>query len=80
MIDERGGPGTLTHFPNTLKQELKEKDIELSKANPDELKGGKKTVCDNFLIVLMLSGANGTKYNDLKQSMKECCDRNKHLP
>lgn len=56
----------MTHFHNTLKQELKEKDIELSKANPDELKGGKKTVCDNFLIVLMLSGANGTKYNDLK--------------
>jgi hypothetical protein len=28
----------------------------------------------------MLSGANGTKYNDLKWSMKEFCDRNKHLP
>jgi hypothetical protein len=35
------------------------------------VKEGKKTVCDKFLAALMLSGANGAKYNDLKQSMKE---------
>jgi hypothetical protein len=45
--------------------------VDLSKANTDKLKEGKKTVCKKFLAVLMLNGANGAKYNDLKQSMKE---------
>ena len=35
------------------------------------MKEGKKTVRDKFLAALMLSGANGAKYNDLKRSMKE---------
>jgi hypothetical protein len=35
------------------------------------LKEGKKTMREKFLAELMLNGANGTKYNDLKRSMKE---------
>jgi hypothetical protein len=35
------------------------------------LKEGKKTVHKKFLAALMLNGANGTKYNNLKRSMKE---------
>ncbi len=35
------------------------------------MKEGKKTVRNKFLTALMLSGANGAKYNDLKQSMRE---------
>ncbi len=35
------------------------------------MKEGKKTVRDKFLAALLLSGANGSKYNDLKRSMKE---------
>ncbi len=35
------------------------------------MKEGKKTVREKFLAALMLSRANGEKYNNLKQSMKE---------
>ncbi len=70
-IEEYGGTGLMTHFPNTLKQELDDNGINLSKATSDQVKEGKKTICDKFLAALLLSGANGAKYNDLKQSMKE---------
>ncbi len=61
----------MTNFPNMLKQELHTDGIDLSKATSDQVKEGKKTVCKKFLAALMLSGANGAKYNNLKQSMKE---------
>ena len=32
---------------------------------------GKKAVCEKFLAALMLSGASGTKYNDLKRGTRE---------
>jgi hypothetical protein len=35
------------------------------------LKNGKKTVCEKFLAALMLSRANGAKYNGLKHGMKK---------
>jgi hypothetical protein len=54
-----------------LKRELDADGINLSKATSDQVKEGKKTICDKFLAALMLSRANGEKYNDLKQSMKE---------
>jgi hypothetical protein len=44
-----------------LKQELKAKEVDLSKASVDKLREGKKSVCKKFLAVLMLSGANGAK-------------------
>ncbi len=81
MIEECGGPGTLTHFPNTLKQELEEKDIELSKAKPDKLKGGKKTVCENFPHCTHVEW--GERYKIQQSETKherEFCHRNKHLP
>ncbi len=35
------------------------------------MKQVKKTVREKFLVVLILSGANGAKYNNLKRNMKE---------
>jgi hypothetical protein len=69
VIKEYGGAGSMTHFPNMLKRELETNGTDLSKATSEQLKDGKKTVRD--LTALMLSGANGAKYNNLKQGMKE---------
>jgi hypothetical protein len=71
VIEEYGGAGSLTHFTTLLKQELEAIGLDLSAATAEELKEGKKTVREKFLAVLMLNGVNGTKYNDLKRSMKE---------
>jgi hypothetical protein len=71
VIEEYRGTGLMTHFPNMLKQELEANGIDLSEATNEHLKDGKKTVRKKFLAALMLSGANGAKYNDLKQGMKE---------
>jgi hypothetical protein len=43
----------------------------MSKATNEQMKEGKKAVREMFLAALMLSGANGAKYNDLKRGMKE---------
>jgi hypothetical protein len=56
----------MTHFPNMLKQELETNGTDLSKATSEQLKDGKKTVCEKFLAALMLSRANGAIYNNLK--------------
>ncbi len=69
VIKEYGGAGSMTHFPNMLKQ-LETNGTDLSKATSEQLKDGKKTVCEKFLAALMLSGANGAKYNDLIRGMK----------
>ncbi len=61
----------MTHFLNMLKQELETNGTDLSKATSEQLKDGKRTVREKFLATLMLSGANGAKYNDLKQGTKE---------
>ncbi len=45
--------------------------IDTSKATPDQLKQGKKVVQDKFLAALMLNGANGQKYGELKRSIAE---------
>ncbi len=58
VIEEYGGAGSLTHFPNLLKQELKAIGLDSSTATAEELKEGKKTVQEKFLAVLMLNGAN----------------------
>jgi hypothetical protein len=71
VIKEYGGVGSMTHFPNMLKQELETNGTDLSKATSEQLKDGKKTICEKFLAALMLSGANEAKYNNLKQGMKE---------
>ncbi len=54
-----------------LKKEIKSMGTDLAKATSDQLKQAKKTVRDTFLAALMLSEANGAKYNDLKRNMKE---------
>ena len=56
----------MTHFPNLLKQELEAEGTDMTNASTDEMKKAKKTVCKKFLAALMLSGANGAKYNNLK--------------
>jgi hypothetical protein len=66
VIEEYGGAGLMTHFPNMLKLELEANGIDLSEATNEQLKDGKKTVCKKFFAALLLSGANGAKYNDLK--------------
>jgi hypothetical protein len=66
VFEEYGGAGSMTHFPNMLKQELEANGIDLSEATNEELKDKKKTVCKKFLAALMLSRANGAKYDDLK--------------
>ena len=43
----------------------------MSNATYEQMKEGKKAVREKFLAALMLSGANGAKYNDLKRGMKE---------
>ncbi len=71
VIKEYGGAGSMTHFPNMLKRELETNGTDLSKATSEQLKDGKKTVCEKFVAALMLSGANEAIYNDLKRGMKE---------
>jgi hypothetical protein len=71
VIKDYGGAGSMTHFPNMLKKEIKSMGTDLAKATSDQLKQTKKTVRNKFLAALMLSGANGAKYNDLKRNMKE---------
>jgi hypothetical protein len=70
VIEEYGGAGLMTHFPNMLKQELEANGIDLSKATNEQLKDGKKAVCEEFLAALMLSGANGAKCNNLNEACK----------
>jgi hypothetical protein len=65
VIKEYGGAGSMTHFPNMLKQELETNGTDLSKGTSEQLKDEKKTARKKFLAALMLSGANGAKYNDL---------------
>jgi hypothetical protein len=71
VIKEYRGPVSMTHFPNILKQEIEAKGIDPTKAGSNKLKERKETVLEKFLSALMLSEANGAKYIDLKQSMKE---------
>jgi hypothetical protein len=73
VIEEYGDGGTdsMTHLPNMLKQVLEANGIELSKATNDQVKEGKKTVCNKFLAALMLIRANRARYKGLKRSMKE---------
>jgi hypothetical protein len=66
VIEEYGGAGSMTHFPNMLKRELEADGTDMSKATNKQLKEGNKAVCKKFLAALMLSRANGAKYNDLK--------------
>jgi hypothetical protein len=68
VIEENGGTGSLTHFPNLLKEELEGKGLDLSKASTGKLKEGKSK---KFLAAFMLNRANGAKYNGIKQTMKE---------
>jgi hypothetical protein len=55
----------MTHFPNMLKREIEADGTDMSKATNKQMKEGKKVVLEKFLAALMLSGANGAKYNDL---------------
>ena len=72
VIEEYGGAGSLTHFPNMIRKELASKNIaDMSKATPNELKEAKGTMRDKFLAALMLNGANAAKYNKLKRSIAE---------
>jgi len=71
VIEEYGGAGSMTHFPNMLKREIEADGTDMSKATNEQMKEGKKAVCEKFLAALMLSGANGAKYNDLNRGMKE---------
>jgi hypothetical protein len=51
VIKEYGGPGSITHFLNMIKKELKSKNpgVDMSKAMSDQVKEAKKTVTEKFL-------------------------------
>jgi hypothetical protein len=71
VIEEYGGAGLLTYFPNMIKKELATKGADMDKASADEMKEAKKTVREKFLAALVLNGANREKYGKLKCSMAE---------
>ncbi len=71
VIKEYGGAGSMTHFPSMLTKEIKSMGMDLAKATSNQLKQAKKTMRDKFFAALMLSGANGAKYNNMKRNMKE---------
>ncbi len=71
VIEEYGGAGSLTHFPNMIKKELLSDNVDVTKATSDEMKKAKKKVQEKFLAALMLDGANCDKYGDLKRSIQE---------
>jgi hypothetical protein len=71
VIEEYGGAGSLTYFPNIIKKELESKKINMDKASTSEMRDAKMIVRDKSLAVLMLSGANREKYGELKCSMAE---------
>ena len=56
----------MTHFLNMLKRENEADGTDMSKATNKQVKEGKKAVRKKFLAALVLSRANGAKYNDLK--------------
>ena len=66
VIEEYGGAGSMTHFPNMLKREIEADGTDMSNPTNEQMKEGKKAICEKFLAALMLSGVNGAKYNDLK--------------
>jgi len=49
VIEEYGGAGLLTHFPNMTKKELLSDNLDATKATLDESKKAKKKVRDKFL-------------------------------
>ncbi len=56
VIEEYGGAGLLTHFPNMIKKELLSDNLDVTIANLDELKKAKKKVREKFPTALMLKG------------------------
>ncbi len=71
VIEEYGGAGLLTHFPNMTKKELLSDDLDITKATSDELKKTKKKVWEKFLAALMLNGAYHDKYGNIKRNIQE---------
>ncbi len=72
MIEEYGGAGLLTYFPNMIKKEViaaKAANNNMGAMTGEEPKEAKKIVQDKFLAALMLSGENCNRYGDLKRSM-----------
>ena len=58
VIEEYGGAGSLTYFPNMIRKELTSRKIaDVSEATPKELKEAKRIGRDKFLATLMLNGA-----------------------
>jgi hypothetical protein len=62
VIEEYGGAGSLTCFPNMIKKGLELKKINMDKASASEMRNAKKKVRDKFLTALVLSRANREKY------------------
>jgi hypothetical protein len=71
IIEEYGGAGSLTHFPNMIKKKLLSDNIDVTNAIANQMKKAKKNVREKFLAALLLSGAICDKYGDLKRSMQE---------
>ncbi len=50
VIEEYRGTGSMTHFPNMLKQELEANGIDLSEATNEQLKTGRRPFAKSFLL------------------------------
>ncbi len=52
VIEEYGGAGLMTHFPNMLKREIEADGTDMSNATNEQMKEGKKAVREKFLAAL----------------------------
>jgi hypothetical protein len=71
-IEDYGGVGSLTYFPNMIKKELiavKQVNGNSGTTTSEEQKEARKIVREKFLDALMLNGLNQSKYGELKRSM-----------
>jgi hypothetical protein len=58
VIEEYGGPGSITHFPNMIKKELESKNpgVDMSKTMPDQVKEAKRPSTKKSLLHSCLMG------------------------
>jgi hypothetical protein len=50
VIEEYGGAGSMTHFPNMLKREIKADETDMSNTTNEQMKEVKKAVRESFLL------------------------------
>ena len=51
VIEEYGGSGSMTHFPNILKQELKAEGTDITNTSTDKIKKQRRPFARSFLLL-----------------------------